>query len=113
MKVQLLLATLAVWVDGAAAADELAYEGYSTCDRALFERTLLRSYDGTRDCPEVNGVRTIAEIIAGHRAQGKHDPDRWWLAFAEDQPVGVLLVAQVPEWHACITLPVVSPKLSS
>jgi ribosomal protein S18 acetylase RimI-like enzyme len=75
----------------------LAFQTYPRGDPSLFHQTLLRTYEGTHDCPEVNGVRTIHEIIAGHQAQGRHDPRRWWLALDEDQPVGVLLLAEVPE----------------
>src|SRR5205085_4692667 len=42
-------------------------------------------------------IRTIAEIIEGHQGQGLHDPRRWWLAWARGAPVGVLLVAEMPE----------------
>jgi len=69
-------------------------------NRATFHETLLRTYEGTEDCPEITGVRSADEIIAGHRAQGKHDPGRWWLALAGGRPVGVLLLCEVPEWAA-------------
>jgi ribosomal protein S18 acetylase RimI-like enzyme len=69
-------------------------------DPAAFADTLLRTYEGTQDCPEITGVRSAEEIIAGHRAQGKHDPARWWLALAGGRPVGVLLLCEVPEWAA-------------
>ena len=71
---------------------------YSTCDRDIFNQTLLATYCDTLDCPEVNGVRDIQEIIEGHRSQGIHDPERWWLAFDNGQPAGVLLLTDVPEW---------------
>jgi ribosomal protein S18 acetylase RimI-like enzyme len=67
---------------------------------AAFHDTLLHTYEGTEDCPEISGVRTVEEIIEGHRAQGKHDPARWWLALAEGRPAGVLLLCEVPEWAA-------------
>jgi ribosomal protein S18 acetylase RimI-like enzyme len=67
---------------------------------AAFIETLLRTYEGTQDCPEITGVRGPEEILAGHRAQGKHDPRRWWLALSEGRPVGVLLLSEVPEWAA-------------
>ena len=70
---------------------------YLAADSRLFRETLLRTYEQTFDCPEVNGVRTIDEIIAGHQAQGKHDPQRWWLAFEAGQPVGTLLLTELPE----------------
>jgi ribosomal protein S18 acetylase RimI-like enzyme len=65
--------------------------------RQRFQQTLLRTYHDTLDCPELNGVRDVAEIIAGHEGQGHHDPERWWLAEEAGQPVGVLLTADVPE----------------
>ncbi len=74
----------------------LRYETYAACDPVAFHDTLVRSYEGTLDCPEVNDVRTADEIIAGHRAQGLHDPTHWWLARDKDEPAGVLLLADVP-----------------
>jgi ribosomal protein S18 acetylase RimI-like enzyme len=67
---------------------------------APFHQALLDSYEGTEDCPEISGVRTVEEILEGHSAQGKYDPARWWLARAERKPVGVLLLCEVPEWAA-------------
>jgi ribosomal protein S18 acetylase RimI-like enzyme len=67
---------------------------------APFHQTLLRTYEGTQDCPEITGVRSIEQIIAGHRAQGKHNPGRWLLALAAGRPVGVLLLCEMPEWAA-------------
>src|SRR5205823_11076464 len=78
----------------------LRYQTYETGDHVLFELTLLETYQGTLDCPEVNGVRTIAQIIEGHASQGAHDPGRWWLALAGDRPVGVLLLTELLEWNA-------------
>ena len=79
----------------------LRYLPYSQlADPGPFHQTLLRTYQGTQDCPEITGVRTIEEIIVGHRAQGKHDPGRWLLALAAGRPVGVLLLCEMPEWAA-------------
>jgi ribosomal protein S18 acetylase RimI-like enzyme len=75
------------------------YKTYRCADPAVFHQTLLRTYQETRDCPEVNGVRTVEEILEGHRAQGSHDPDCWWLALENDRPVGVLLLTRIPERH--------------
>lgn len=60
-----------------------------------FADTLERTYEGTFDCPELNGVRTIDEIIAGHRAQGKFRSDFWWHAYSGDRPAGVLMMAEM------------------
>lgn len=66
-------------------------------DDALFRQTLSRTYEGTLDCPEINGVRDIEQVLEGHRAQGMFDPRRWWLACAGERPVGVLMMTEMPE----------------
>ena len=48
----------------------------------------------------MNGVRTIDEILAGHRGQRTDDPATWWLAFEDDRAVGVVLVSEIPEGGA-------------
>jgi ribosomal protein S18 acetylase RimI-like enzyme len=78
----------------------LTFQPYPRCDRKLFAETLLQTYEGTLDCPELNGTRDVDEIIAGHQGQGKHDPGLWWLVFRERKPVGVLLLTEMPEWDS-------------
>jgi ribosomal protein S18 acetylase RimI-like enzyme len=75
----------------------LQLEPYSRCDPLDFENVLLATYESTVDCPEITGVRSGREIIAGHKAQGRHDPNRWWLAYAHGLPAGVLLLSELPE----------------
>jgi ribosomal protein S18 acetylase RimI-like enzyme len=77
----------------------LAFEAYRECDPLAFRETLWRTCEGTLDCPEVNGVRTIEEIVVGHQAQGTFDPDRWWLVREYASPVGVVLLTDVPAGH--------------
>jgi ribosomal protein S18 acetylase RimI-like enzyme len=78
----------------------LTCQPYDSADRATFAQTLLRTYEGSRDCPEVNGVRTIDEILDGHAADAGTNFERWWLAFDGTKPVGVLLVTESAEWQA-------------
>jgi mycothiol synthase len=75
----------------------LDYLTYDPDRPSEFHQTLLRTYEGTLDCPEINGIRTIEEVIVGHQAQGRYNPDRWWLARAEGRPLGVLMAAEIPE----------------
>ena len=77
----------------------LRFQSYREADPRLFCATLEKTYEGTLDCPELNGIRTVEEIVAGHISQGQHDPDRWWLAFDGEAPVAVLLLTAIPEWH--------------
>lgn len=83
--------------DVAGQRPDLLLRDFTQVDSASFQATLLRTYDDTLDCPEVNGVRQIDEILDGHRSQGQHDPHLWWLAFEGEAPVGVLLLAPVPD----------------
>jgi ribosomal protein S18 acetylase RimI-like enzyme len=82
-----------------AGAGRLHFEPYDPVRPQLFHDTLVRTYEDTLDCPEVNGVRTVEEVIQGHKAQGCFDPRRWWLARGRepDAPVGVLIVSPAPE----------------
>jgi GNAT superfamily N-acetyltransferase len=72
----------------------LTMESYDLAHPEVFHHTLLRTYEQTLDCPEVNGIRTIDEVIAGHKAQGRFDPSHWWLARRNDEPVGVMMIAE-------------------
>jgi mycothiol synthase len=74
----------------------LRYESYRPSLLAEFAETLERTYIGTLDCPELNGKRTIEEILAGHRGQGKFHPELWWLAYEGPVPVGVVLLIELP-----------------
>jgi GNAT superfamily N-acetyltransferase len=66
-------------------------------DPARFADTMLHSYEGTLDCPEINDTRTLDEILTGLRSQGSYDPANWWLATCDGRPVGVLVAAMTPE----------------
>jgi ribosomal protein S18 acetylase RimI-like enzyme len=65
---------------------------YPECDPGLFHRTLLASYEETLDCPEISGVRTLEEVLAGLRTDG-HDPSRWWLLEWAGAAAGVLILS--------------------
>jgi mycothiol synthase len=78
----------------------ISYSTYSPANRALFHGTLLRTYEGSLDCPELNGIRSLDEIIAGHMAQGKFRPEHWWLVYEAERPVGVAMVTEVPDLEA-------------
>jgi mycothiol synthase len=78
---------------------KLTFLDYAQCDQEMFQETLLASYQATRDCPEVNGVRNLQDILEGHKAQGRYDPHHWWLALKEQKAAGVLMLAELPEWE--------------
>ncbi len=71
----------------------LQFRTFAEVGQALFQEVLLQSYQDTLDCPEVTGVRTIEEVMAGHQAQGRFDSHRWWLASQNDNPIGVIIAS--------------------
>jgi ribosomal protein S18 acetylase RimI-like enzyme len=75
----------------------LRFQPYRLADPVRFRGTLLATYEETLDCPEISGIRTVEQVIAGHRAQGQFDDGRWWLAWLEEEPVGVLLTIAMPD----------------
>lgn len=65
----------------------------------LFAEAIARSYEGTRDCPGLLGLREMDDIIAGHRSTGKFNPKHWTVwrddsAEGGGQPVALLLLAE-------------------
>lgn len=64
---------------------------YPDCDPAEFLRVLVRSHDDSLDCPELHGIRTPEEVLAGYRDCAP-DVARWWLARDTAGPVGVLIL---------------------
>lgn len=87
-------------VPSASHSSAMHMEPYAPANAADFAATLARSYEGTLDCPELNGVRTMEEVLDGHRAQGIWHPETWWLVRVQDVPAGVVLLAELPERDA-------------
>lgn len=57
---------------------------------------LESSYEGTLDCPELCGLRSIHDIIDSHKATGSFDVGNWLLAFKDGQAVGCCLLTHCP-----------------
>jgi ribosomal protein S18 acetylase RimI-like enzyme len=70
---------------------------YEPSRHRLFANTILESYQGSLDCPALNGKRDIEDVIAGHRATGIFDPNCWFLLLEHQSPCGVLILS--PSQH--------------
>lgn len=64
--------------------------------RDRFADAITATYEQTSDCPGLVGLRTMPDIIAGHRAAGIFDPDLWLALWCDDDPVGVMLLNKLP-----------------
>jgi GNAT superfamily N-acetyltransferase len=74
---------------------DLQWVSYTENQADLFAQALLRSYAQSLDCPELTGLRTMSDVLAGHRAAGAFDPPLWSVAVREAQPVAVLLLSRL------------------
>lgn len=81
-------------VEMLAETGKVSWETYNQEAPSEFHRTMERTYEQTLDCPEVNGLRSMEEVIQGHQAQGRFDARNWWMARRAGKPVGVLLLVE-------------------
>ena len=63
----------------------------------IFKRSILKSYEQTLDCPGLLGLRGIDDIVEGHRSSGVFHPKLWTALQHGDEPVGVMLLNEVPQ----------------
>lgn len=85
----------------------LEWVSYSAATRDLFKRAIAATYERSLDCPALNGLRDMDDVLAGHQATGEFDPAHWRLlcrpppaAGGDPDPLGVLLLARVPAANA-------------
>jgi ribosomal protein S18 acetylase RimI-like enzyme len=69
----------------------LAFEP-AAVDHPAFAAALLASHDGSRDCPELTGTRTAAELLDGFRGPPPARPGWCVLAHYAGEPVGVVML---------------------
>lgn len=80
---------------------EAAADGVEFVDRAgehprRLASLLEQTFVGTRDCPQLEGLRDLGDTVAGYRAQGAHDPALWYILRTAEQDAGVLLLTRHP-----------------
>ncbi|NLX13413.1 MAG: GNAT family N-acetyltransferase [Phycisphaerales bacterium] len=80
-----------------ASAPSLNWETYNNQTHDLFSKVLVGTYEDSRDCPLLNGVRNVEDILAAHRSTGQFDARLWQVACGPSGPVGILLLAFIPE----------------
>lgn len=68
---------------------------YDASMGARLERLLGETYEGTLDCPGLNGMRRLADVVAGHRATGEFDPGYWLLLEESGRAIACVLLARM------------------
>jgi mycothiol synthase len=85
----------------------LMWVPYSARDHELFKQTVAATYEGSLDCPALNGMREMDDVMAGHKASGEFEPGMWRLLCqpptppsTQPQPLGVLLLSRIAQASA-------------
>src|SRR5579864_278402 len=78
------------------------WRSYGPATDVEFRTVLQFTYAGSLDMPELEGVRSLDDILASHRAGGRFDPSRWKLGRlpAEPAAAAVMLLSSVPDRDA-------------
>ena len=74
-----------------------AVSSVNATDEGRLAAIVERTYEGTLDCPALNGVRDLPDVLASYRACGEFDPARWFIACRGERDVGCLLLADHPD----------------
>ncbi|TWU27310.1 GNAT family N-acetyltransferase [Bythopirellula polymerisocia] len=72
----------------------LFFEPHAANQASRLQNLLLQSYDGTLDCPQLNGLRDPADVIASYQAQGVYEGEHWYLVQLDRQDIGILILAK-------------------
>jgi mycothiol synthase len=80
------------------ASSDFEWQPFEPALEAEFRSVLQATYVGSLDMPELEGARTLDDIMESHRATGRFDAGRWQLGYVPDkrQAASVLLMAEVP-----------------
>jgi ribosomal protein S18 acetylase RimI-like enzyme len=73
----------------------LRWVTYSEERHELFAQAIVATYQNSLDCPGLNGLRDVRDVIEGHRATGEFDPSLWFVLLNGETPLGVLLLSRV------------------
>jgi GNAT superfamily N-acetyltransferase len=69
---------------------------YDPAQEARLGRLVEATYVGTLDCPAMNGLRPVEDVLAGYRDAGSFAPEHWLFVEHEGRDVGCLLLGDHP-----------------
>jgi mycothiol synthase len=84
---------------GPCASTTFDWRPFEQAVEAEFRSVLHATYQGSLDMPELEGARSLDDILQGHRCAGRFVADRWQLGRIAGEPeaAAVLLLAEIPE----------------
>ena len=66
---------------------------YSAQSHNLFKEIIKQTYRDSLDCPELENLRDMEDVLCGHKVAGQFDPTGWKLLLADGNPAGVLILS--------------------
>ena len=84
---------------GGATPPAFEWAALGPATEADFRSVLETTYLGSLDMPELDGVRSLDDVLASHRAAGRFDPTHWSVGHWPGEPdaAAVLLLSEVPD----------------
>ena len=79
---------------------ELFHENFSDANSDRYASVIEKTYQGSLDCPFLNGFRSGTDAIASHKLSGRFDPSGWRIFRHENEDIGVLLLNEHPDQDA-------------
>ena len=78
------------------------WRSLSQAHESEFRSLLQATYSSSLDMPELEGVRSLDDVIASHRATGRFIPEYWQFGQVVEEPGAavILLLAEIPERDA-------------
>ena len=72
----------------------LRFETYTAADHDRLVRLVEATYQQSLDCPRLNGVREMEDVLAGYQSEGTYRPEYWLIVRHQEEDVGCLLLAE-------------------
>jgi ribosomal protein S18 acetylase RimI-like enzyme len=73
------------------------WHGFEPALEADFRSVLAATYQGSLDMPELEGTRSLDDVMAGLHSTGRFVPGRWWLGRIPGKPeaAAILILAEI------------------
>ena len=71
---------------------ECSWESMETNSDGDLGPLLETTYLDSLDCPKIHGMRSIQDVIEGHRSAERYDPALWSICIHDGKQVGVILL---------------------
>ncbi|PQO40961.1 GNAT family N-acetyltransferase [Blastopirellula marina] len=74
-------------------SNRLAFVPCDDFRKASFEQLVAKTYDGSLDCPEIDGLRQIGDVLDGYYATSNQNPQYWYRVQQAGETIGVVILA--------------------